>query len=79
MKRFYVVLSGMKGVLNQYGLPASNVTGSLSGKTDSGVHQGRVAAEIALRILDGEKPSDIPIKLPQAVQFNSQKGSAEAE
>ena len=30
--------------------------------------QGKVAAEIAIRILAGEKPSDIPIATPQATR-----------
>ncbi len=39
--------------------------GALCGVTLSGSEQGKTAAEITLVILDGEKPSDIPIKCPE--------------
>ena len=38
--------------------------GALCGVTLSGNEQGKTAAEIALMIFDGKKPSDIPIKCP---------------
>lgn len=39
--------------------------GALCGVTLSGSEQGKTAAEMALMILDGKKPSDIPIKCPE--------------
>jgi len=39
--------------------------GVLCGVTVSGYEQGRAAAEIAIRILNGEKPADIPIECPE--------------
>ncbi len=39
--------------------------GALCGVTLSGCEQGKTAAEMALMILDGKKPSDIPIKCPE--------------
>ena len=39
--------------------------GALCGVTLSGYEQGKTAAEIAIKILDGEKPADIPIKCPE--------------
>lgn len=38
--------------------------GILCGVTESGYEQGKAAAKIAVRILDGEKPGDIPIERP---------------
>jgi len=39
--------------------------GVLCGVATSGYEQGKAAAEIAIRILNGEKPADIPIQCPQ--------------
>lgn len=39
--------------------------GVLCGVTVSGYEQGMTAAEIAIRILNGETPADIPIKCPE--------------
>ena len=39
--------------------------GALCGVTVSGYEQGKAAAQIAVRILKGEKPGDIPIQCPQ--------------
>ncbi len=39
--------------------------GVLCGVTVSGYEQGMAAAEIAIRILDGENPADIPIECPE--------------
>jgi ABC-type uncharacterized transport system substrate-binding protein len=39
--------------------------GALCGVTLSGYEQGKAAAEIAIKILDGEKPADIPIECPE--------------
>ena len=39
--------------------------GVLCGVTVSGYEQGMAAAEIAIRILNGEKPADIPIECPE--------------
>ena len=39
--------------------------GALCGVTLSGYEQGKAAAEIAIEILDGKKPVDIPIKCPE--------------
>ena len=39
--------------------------GILCGVTMSGYEQGKAAAEIVIRILNGEKPADIPIQCPQ--------------
>ena len=39
--------------------------GVLCGVTVSGYEQGKAAAEIAVRILNGEKPVDIPIERPE--------------
>ena len=39
--------------------------GVLCGVTLSGYEQGKAAAEIAIRVLNGEKPADIPIKSPE--------------
>ena len=39
--------------------------GVLCGVTVSGYEQGMTAAEIAIRILNGEKPADIPIECPE--------------
>ena len=39
--------------------------GVLCGVTLSGYAQGKTAAEIAIRILNGETPADIPIKRPE--------------
>ena len=39
--------------------------GALCGVTQSGEEQGRAAAEIAVKILEGIKPKDIPIKNPK--------------
>jgi ABC-type uncharacterized transport system substrate-binding protein len=39
--------------------------GGLCGVTLSGYDQGKAAAEIAVRILDGEKPANIPIRSPE--------------
>ena len=36
--------------------------GTVGGKVMTGTEQGRLAAEIALRVLDGERPSDIPVR-----------------
>ena len=42
--------------------------GALCGVVLSAYEQGRIAAEIAIRILAGEKPSDIPVAVPQATR-----------
>ncbi len=39
--------------------------GVLCGVTESGYEQGKAAAQIAVRILNGEKPGDIPIERPE--------------
>ena len=39
--------------------------GALCGVTLSGYEQGKAAAEIAIKILDGEKPANIPIECPE--------------
>jgi ABC-type uncharacterized transport system substrate-binding protein len=39
--------------------------GALCGVTLSGYEQGKAAAEITIKILDGEKPADIPIECPE--------------
>ncbi len=39
--------------------------GALCGVTQSGYQQGKAAAEMAVRILNGETPGDIPIQTPQ--------------
>ena len=39
--------------------------GALCGVTLSGYEQGKAAAEIAIEILDGKKPADIPIQCPE--------------
>jgi basic membrane protein A len=39
--------------------------GALCGVTLSGYEQGKAAAEIAIEILEGKKPADIPIKCPE--------------
>ncbi|NQE04898.1 hypothetical protein C5S32_03410 [ANME-1 cluster archaeon GoMg1] len=39
--------------------------GALCGVTLSGYEQGKAAGEIAIEILDGKKPADIPIKCPE--------------
>ncbi len=39
--------------------------GALCGITLSGYEQGKAAAEIAIEILDGKKPADVPIKCPE--------------
>lgn len=39
--------------------------GALCGVTLSGYEQGKAAAEIAIEILEGKKPVDIPIKCPE--------------
>ena len=38
--------------------------GALCGVTLSGYEQGKAAAEIAAKILQGEKPSNIPVQCP---------------
>ena len=40
-------------------------SGALCGVSPSGYEQGKTAAEIAIKILDGKKPADIPIKCPE--------------
>lgn len=42
--------------------------GALCGVALSAYEQGKTAAEIAVRILAGEKPSDIPVAIPQATR-----------
>jgi ABC-type uncharacterized transport system substrate-binding protein len=42
--------------------------GALCGVVLSAYEQGKTAAEIAIRILAGEKPSDIPVAIPQATR-----------
>ena len=42
--------------------------GALCGVVLSAYEQGRTAAEIAIRILAGEKPADIPLAIPQATR-----------
>jgi len=42
--------------------------GALCGVALSAYEQGKTAAEIAARILAGEKPSDIPVAIPQATR-----------
>ena len=42
--------------------------GALCGVALSAYEQGKTAAEIAVRILAGEKPSDIPFAIPQATR-----------
>ena len=42
--------------------------GALCGIALSAYEQGKTAAEIAIRILAGEKPSDIPFAIPQATR-----------
>lgn len=42
--------------------------GALCGVVLSAYEQGKAAAEIAIRILAGEKPSDIPVAIPQATR-----------
>lgn len=42
--------------------------GALCGVVLSAYEQGKTAAEIAVRILTGEKPSDIPMAIPQATR-----------
>jgi ABC-type uncharacterized transport system substrate-binding protein len=42
--------------------------GALCGVVLSPYEQGKTAAEIAIRILAGEKPSDIPVAIPQATR-----------
>ena len=39
--------------------------GALCGVTLSGYEQGKAAAEIAIEILEGKKPADIPITCPE--------------
>ncbi len=39
--------------------------GALCGVSPSGYEQGKTAAEIAIKILDGKKPIDIPIECPK--------------
>jgi len=39
--------------------------GALCGVLLSGYEQGKAAAEIAIKILDGKKPADIPIECPE--------------
>ncbi|MCK4585420.1 hypothetical protein KAU13_08395, partial [candidate division WOR-3 bacterium] len=40
-------------------------SGALCGVSPSGYEQGKTAAEIAIKILDGKKPIDIPIECPK--------------
>jgi len=42
--------------------------GALCGVALSAYEQGKAAAEIAIRILAGERPSDIPVVIPQATR-----------
>lgn len=42
--------------------------GALCGVALSAYEQGKTAAEMAVRILAGEKPSDIPVAIPQATR-----------
>jgi len=42
--------------------------GALCGVALSAYEQGKIAAEMAVRILAGEKPADIPVAIPQATR-----------
>ena len=50
--------------------------GALCGVALSGYEQGKTAAKLAIRILAGENPSDIPLVIPQASRFMVNAGRA---
>ncbi|MCW4043668.1 MAG: hypothetical protein NWE90_08100 [Candidatus Bathyarchaeota archaeon] len=51
--------------------------GALCGVTLSGYEQGKTAAEIAIKILEGTKPGDIPIESPEKGNLMVNKNRAE--
>jgi two-component system, cell cycle sensor histidine kinase and response regulator CckA len=66
-KNSAVPLYGVLDSMLQYGI--------LGGKVQSGKHHGEKAAEIALKLLEGQKVADIPVRLesPNTYMFNYQQ------
>jgi len=52
--------------------------GALCGVALSAYEQGNIAAEIAVRILEGEKPADVPVAIPEATRSMVNAGRAAA-